>query len=253
MPFLEEFELQGTHRAYYLSELRTYIFSACNPSQGIPWHPDVIDIAIQYADPETPLPRLTAGVWVVEYDPKLNEPVHLELRKADAEVVPMNAEFLRSAEPDLANLIGAEPAAELTVWLIDLLDRHIAQLDTFYLAHARFRDMTTFNEVFLRLCAFIAGQTGSTFDRRAKLQEILDFWTETEGDVNVPGQLSWYAENGPAEGETQEQYDAAVADFHALVAAGIQATRAMLGAEPAPAQPTDRAQPEASGETLADV
>jgi len=115
----------------------------------------------------------------------------------------------------LANVLGHHVTAMLENFNPDDHDRKV---------YLRFRRMEEYNEMFLNLCELIAHETEEQFDRPAKLREFLDYWTNTEGVVDVPAQLSHYAENGPSKsGETQADYDAEAADFRRLVEAGYLA------------------------------
>jgi hypothetical protein len=87
----------------------------------------------------------------------------------------------------------------------------------------RFRDPVDYYCMYFRQCQLIAEGHGTTFDAQNTLATWRAYWMKTEGSTGVPGQRSWYAENGPVGSETQEQYDGDVAAFEQLVADNLTA------------------------------
>lgn len=73
----------------------------------------------------------------------------------------------------------------------------------------KFADPADFYRILFKQYQKIADHTGaSAVDFGAFLTSWIDWWQQTEGEMDVPGQRAWYENHGPEHGETQQQYDA---------------------------------------------
>lgn len=173
--------------------------------------------------PPDPFTYIRRGPWSLAA--RDDEPTYITFEPDGSD--PIDAAYLNAQLDDLARLTGMEFAAALVAQCARLL--HDWEREGANERFLRFTDPARYNELFLDLCGVIASETGGQFDRRAKLQEILEFWADRTKDVNVNGQLRWYATHGPTRaGESQEDYEADAADFRALVESNESVTRRQL-------------------------
>lgn len=215
MSYLEECT-RPKHRVAYPGELRLFLARAREGSSDVT-HAYGYRLALDYfSDPEEVMEGTKHGD--VELLTRNGEPVILRFDWGHSNADPVAA--VRRSVDDMARFIGIELANEVVEYVIASLERwHAAgsQLDDVTAQLYRFSDVDDYVLMFLDLCEQIAQREEVNFDRAHRAKELVDFWCETDSDINVPGQLKYYQVNGPADGETQAAYDAEVEQFKLLI------------------------------------